>query len=254
MSVKNSQSQPEVLVSIVLPTYCEEQNIGRLIEGIYQSLKIPAEFIVVDDNSADGTIPEVEQTATRVPNVRLIVRTEERGLVSAIKRGIDESRGEIIVWMDCDLSMPPDKVPELIEKVRKDGYSAAIGSRYIPGGGTQYELTNGLLVLTQKCLTRGLNWWTKKMLRTSFNDWTSGFIAIRADVIKKFPFPGHYGEYFIHLMAFLIHHEYRFIEVPYQNVPREYGKSKTVENLFGFIKTGIRYIFVVFRLRFGARK
>ncbi len=238
-------------MSVVLPTYCEAKNIGRLIEGIHRTLQAPTEFVVVDDNSPDGTIAEVKEVATRIPNVRLIIRENERGLVTALKRGIDEAQGEVIVWMDCDLSMPPEKVQELVSKVVTEGYVAAIGSRYVPGGGTEYELSNGFLVLVQKYLTRGLNWWTKRMLRASFNDWTSGFIAIRSEVIRKFNFAGHYGEYFIRLMAYLIHGDHRFTEVPYHNVPRVYGKSKTVESLFGFFRTGIRYIVVVFKLRYG---
>lgn len=240
---------PQPVVSIVLPTYCEENNIGTLIEQLHRNLTVPVEFIVVDDNSPDGTAPEVEEVGKQVANVRLIIRKDERGLVSAIKRGIDEARGKVIVWMDCDLSMPPEKVPELVAQVLGGTYDAAIGSRYVPGGGACYEMNNGILVFIQKCLTRGLNCWTKWMLRASFNDWTSGFIAIRTEVVKQFPFQGYYGEYFIHLMAFLIKQGFSFIEVPYVNVPRKHGKSKTAQGVLDFLQKGVRYIVVVLRIR-----
>lgn len=241
---------PDILASIILPTYNEKGNIEKLIPAISAILPWTAEFIVVDDNSPDGTAQAVREIMSQIANIRLIVRTEERGLVSAIQRGIDESRGRVVVWMDCDFSLPPATVPELIARVVGDeAVDAAIGSRYVPGGADELHGHKGAVVVIQKCCTHTLNWLTTKLMQTPFHDWTSGFIAIKREVIRGIPLHGDYGEYFIMLMAQLIRDHYRWVEVPYQNVPRTIGESKTAETFLGLIGRGSQYIRHIFKAR-----
>jgi dolichol-phosphate mannosyltransferase len=240
---------PKMKVSIILPTYNEKGNIERLIPALKSCIPWQSEYLVVDDNSPDGTAERVAELMDTTADIRLIVRKNERGLVSAIQRGIDESRGDIILWMDCDFSVPPEKVPELVAQIIDHGADAAIGSRYIPGGADETENLTGLTVLVQKFCTNLLNRCTTFLMQTPFHDWTSGFIAIRADVIRKIPLKGDYGEYFILLMAHLIRDGFKWVEVPYRNVPRTIGESKTAENLLGLIRRGVRYILHVLKAR-----
>ncbi|MCB0190178.1 MAG: glycosyltransferase, partial [Caldilineaceae bacterium] len=114
------------LVCTVLPTYNERDNIAPLIRGVLASAITPHLVLVVDDHSPDGTADEVAAvaadlntaTATKVVLVR---RVDEKGLTSAIQRGIDEAinthGADIVTWMDCDLSMPPADIPKLIRLI-----------------------------------------------------------------------------------------------------------------------------------------
>jgi len=237
------------LVSLVLPTFNEKGNIERLIPALRSQLPWPVEFLVIDDNSPDGTADAVAALQRDFADIRLVIRKDQRGLVSAIQRGIDESRGEIIVWMDCDFSLPPSKVPELIRQITEHGMDAAIGSRYVPGGNDQTFDLPRVLIRVQKIATSLLNRFTCLLLRANFHDWTSGFIAIRAEVVRKFPLQGDYGEYFIILMANLIRHGHKWQEVPYGNVPRTIGESKTADSFLGLLRRGVRYILYVFKAR-----
>lgn len=234
------------LISVVLPTYNERGNIERLIPALRQCLPWPAEYIVVDDDSPDGTAAAVAAMRATHPEIRLIRRRGERGLVSAIQRGIDESRGRIVVWMDCDFSLPPATVPELVRPVLEAGMDAAIGSRYVEGGEDETGLARGPLVLLQKLATGLLNRFTRLVMGAPFHDWTSGFIAIRSEVIRTIPLRGDYGEYFILLMAVLLRDGRRWVEVPYRNVPRQRGSSKTADSFFGLLRRGGRYLFHVY--------
>jgi len=237
------------IASIILPTYNEKGNITRLIKALYGLLNMPVEFLVVDDNSPDGTADEVKYLSSHLPNVRLLLRTKERGLTSAIQCGIDASRGEVVVWMDCDLSMPPETVPELVYQILVHHMDAAIGSRYVPKG--SYELAKGEQILSRvnKHLSRILNWTTQKASGVNFYDWTSGFIAIRATIIKSLRLHGDYGEYFINLMANIIAMDLEYVEVPYTFLPRECGESKTTDYLSGYIRRGLRYLPAVLATR-----
>ena len=106
-----------------------------MIDAVYGVLTdIDAEVIVVDDDSPDGTSEVVDRILNRYRKLRLITRRSNKGLVNSIKEGIKSSRGSICLWMDADLSMPTDKIPDLVNKI-KEGADLAVGSRYIKGGG-----------------------------------------------------------------------------------------------------------------------
>src|SRR3989344_8764924 len=119
------------LVSVILPTYNEAENIIKLIKEISNVIKHKKEIIVVDDNSPDGTSSIVKKfkTKNKKINLRLETRFRNRGLTNSIRRGIELAKGDIIVWLDCDFSMPPKVVPRLLEKIEK-GYDIVVGSRF----------------------------------------------------------------------------------------------------------------------------
>jgi dolichol-phosphate mannosyltransferase len=128
-SLEMSKIDPEI--SIVIPTYEEQENIPILLGRIFKVLqinRIRGEIIIVDDNSQDGTIDEINKYP-----VKLIVRKKERGLALSCMEGFKFSQGEIIVVMDADLQHPPERIPALIDTI-KNGSDIAIGSRYVEGG------------------------------------------------------------------------------------------------------------------------
>lgn len=123
-------------VTIVVPAYKEVKNITPLTEQIFEALKKEnldkvTELIIVDDNSRDGTEEAVKKLEKDYP-VRLIVRTNERGLSSAVTRGFAEAKGQYLLCMDADLQHPPESVPDLIKALEK-GNEFVIGTRYAGG-------------------------------------------------------------------------------------------------------------------------
>ncbi len=126
-------------VSIIVPTYQEAENLPVLTSRLFAALgtaAIEGEMIVVDDNSCDGTDHVVRELAARYP-VRLITRTHERGLSSAVVRGFSEATTDLLVCMDADLSHPPESVPDLIREIQSGSAEFCIGSRYVEGGRTK---------------------------------------------------------------------------------------------------------------------
>jgi len=125
-------------VSIIIPAFREAENLPILVPRIAASLDqagLRGEIVVVDDNSQDGTDLACQALADSFP-VRLLVRTHERGLSSAVVHGMRHAEGEVFVVMDADLSHPPEKIPELVQAVRGGDADFAIGSRYVSGGAT----------------------------------------------------------------------------------------------------------------------
>ena len=126
----------EVVATVVVPTYKERPNLRPLITRVFAALsRFPAlhnkvELIVVDDNSCDGSAEEVASLSREGLPCRVIVRTRERGLSSAVIRGFEEGRGKVLLCMDADLQHPPEKVPELLAALLDTGKEFAIGTRY----------------------------------------------------------------------------------------------------------------------------
>jgi dolichol-phosphate mannosyltransferase len=247
-----SEMQGAPLVCTVLPTYNERDNIGPLIEGILASAVTPQMVLVVDDNSPDGTAQVVEALAARFNTedqvcVVLIRRTQEKGLTSAIQRGIDEAihtyHAGIVTWMDCDLSMPPQDVPRLVRAILEEEADLAVGSRWVAGGA---DVAHGAMART---LSWVINRFAMLLLGNQVHDYTSGFIAGRAAVFEQFRLRGDYGEYCIDLLGRARQNGFRIVEVPYICVPRTAGESKTGANLWDYLVKGRKYVATVWRVR-----
>ncbi len=149
------------LLSIIVPTFQEADNIFPLVNRIRAALEpaIPYEIVFVDDNSRDGTEARVAELQQQGVPVRLIVRTNERGLGSAILRGFREARGDLLLCMDADQSHPPESIPLLLRALQEQQADLAVGSRYVAGGGVEegwglYRWANSLVALW---LARGLS-------------------------------------------------------------------------------------------------
>jgi dolichol-phosphate mannosyltransferase len=230
----------------VLPTFNEAGNIEALIERTLHALgsyRTGVEVVVVDDNSSDGTWQLVEGYAARDPRVRLILRTAESGLTSAISRGIREARGNWVGWMDCDLSMPPEDWPRLASAL-EGGADMAVGSRYVPGGSDVAHTFTG------RSFSRVINIGAGLMLDWSIKDYTSGFILARREIFEQIQLRGDYGEYCIDMLYRTRRAGFTIREIPYVCVPRTAGVSKTATNFWGYLVRGLNYVTTVLRLRF----
>ncbi len=208
---------PPVL-SVVIPTYCERDNIGLLIERLNNHLKeasLAYEVIVVDDASPDGTADTARSLGDRYP-VRVIRRHEERGLATAVLRGIEECRGYLVVVMDGDLSHPPERVADIAGPVLEGRADMTIGSRYIAGGEAR-------------------NWpWLRRVISktairlasplTPVKDPMSGFFCIRRDLLQGLDL-NPLG-YKIALEILVKASPQRVLEIPICFADRRLGKSK----------------------------
>ena len=237
-------------VSVILATYNERENIEDLLTSILENSEYPTEIIVVDDNSPDETWRVVQKVASENDNVKLLVRTHERGLASAISDGISLSTGDVIVWMDCDFSHPPKLMPQMIKALKK--YDIVVASRFVEGGGMQYSFIRILA-------SRALNLFANIILGFSVKDYTSGYSAVRREVFEKVkiqPLLGEargyivgYGEYFISFLYRAKKTGFKITEIPYIYVARKRGETKTSPNLLALLKYGIIYGLTILYLR-----
>lgn len=210
----------DVSVSIVVPTYQEAENLPDLAGRLFAFLSIAqlkAELIIVDDNSDDGTIELCKELAEMYP-LRLITRTEERGLATAVILGLEEATGEYIVVMDADLSHPPMSVPSMLTPLETGEADFVIGSRYVKGGSIDesWSFFRHLNSRIAGWLARGL---------TTAKDPMAGFFAIRRDTLTNPAVLNPCG-YKIGLEILVRCECDRIVEIPIHFEDRQHGESK----------------------------
>ena len=127
-----------VKFSLVVPTYNESKNITAIVEVLSSLLdaSIPEDYelIIVDDNSPDGTWESAQALMPEYPQLRVMRRTEERGLSTAVIRGWQAGNGEILGVIDGDLQHPPKVLLQLLSAIDR-GADLAVASRHVEGGG-----------------------------------------------------------------------------------------------------------------------
>lgn len=208
--------------SIILPTYNEKDNIVELIQAIFAALpeSMNAEITVVDDNSPDGTAEAVRQKFDGDARVNILVRTEDRGLASAIRYGIDHTDGEILVFMDTDFNHDPDILPQMIAFL--EYYDIIIGSRFVMSGGMEDRF--------RQFSSRIYNYVIRILFGTPVHDNLSGFFSIYREKLASMDFDQiyyGYGDYFIRLLMIAHKRDYKMLEIPVFYRLRMHGHSKT---------------------------
>ena len=228
------------LVSIILATYNESENISDILQAIFAAVPDPVEIIVVDDNSPDQTWKVATDFGD--PRVKVIRRINTRGLASAINRGLIESRGDYIGWMDADMSHPPSLLPAMLETLQSS--DVVISSRYVKGGKDDRGPSR---VLTSRMINR----LASLVLGHGILDYDSGYILMHRYVLDSVSLtPAGYGAYFIEFIYACRRKGLKVIEIPYTFTERLKGVSKSNVNLLQFGLAGLGYVIRILKTRF----
>ena len=213
-----------VRATVCLPTYNEIENLEPMVRALGDVLPEGGRVLVIDDGSPDGTGELADRLASTLPYVSVLHRKRKEGLGRAYIAGFHRALGEgaeLVLEMDCDFSHDPKAVPRLIAAV-EDGADIAIGSRYVPGGGTENW---GLL---RRMISRAGSLYTRTLLMP-VEDPTSGFKCFRREVLERIDLDAIHSKGY----AFQIENVYRalragfrVVEVPITFVDRHTGHSK----------------------------
>ena len=120
-----------VFLSVVVPAYNEEKRFGPVLKPVvhYLDKNYPNyELIIVNDGSKDKTEQVVREAIVGLPKVQLVSYSPNHGKGYAIRTGVAKTSGELVLFMDADLSTPLTEIPKII-KILQDGNDVVIGSR-----------------------------------------------------------------------------------------------------------------------------
>ena len=230
-------------LSVIVATYNERENVERLVTALMESVTPAPEIVIVDDDSPDRTWEAVQDLQLSFPNLKLLRRVGERNRVIAVSDGVAQSTGDVIAWMDGDLSHPPRLLPQMLELL--ESCDLVLASRYRKGGGSEAPFA--------RTLTSWLfNTYARLVLGSAVTDWTSGFPMMRRetyDLLKIVPLGKGRGEYFVNLLYQAVRAGLRIEEVPYVYRFRTAGDSKIAPNMLALLEDAFTYGTTVLRIR-----
>jgi dolichol-phosphate mannosyltransferase len=235
-----------VKFSLVIPTYNERENIAVLLErlGLLLDPVLPGQYelVVVDDDSPDRTWEAAEEVAKLKPSVRVIRRTTERGLATAVVDGWKAAQGEWLGVIDADLQHPPEVLPRLLEALGK-GADLAVASRHVEGGGVSDWS------LSRRMLSRGAQLLGILLLPAAaraVSDPMSGYFVLRRNAVDLSEL--HPLGYKI-LLEVLAKGDFgQVAEVGYVFLERQKGGSKVTWRLY------VEYLIHIWKLRVATRR
>lgn len=224
------------MLSIIIPTFNEKDNLRPLAQRIDAALHGVTEYeVVFVDDSVDDTPALMEVMSNEDRRIRYRHRSGEKGLASAVVLGMGMAKGEILACMDADLQHPPEMLATMYRAILS-GADIVLPSRYIDGGGDE-----GLNAF-RKLASNTAKWIGVALLKPlrHVSDPTSGFFMMRSAVVKDRPLNPLGWKI---LMEVLVMGDYgKVVEIPYSFVERNAGVSKMS------LKVTLQYFVHVFSL------
>jgi glycosyltransferase involved in cell wall biosynthesis len=214
------------LLSVIIPCYNERATVAELLRRV-KEVPIDKEIVVIDDKSTDGSKDIVAGLAQQWPEIRHILQPFNQGKGAAIRRGIQEARGEIVLIQDADLEYDPEEYPKLIQPI-VDGHAEVVfGSRFegYPRRVMLYwhRLGNNFLTHLSNMTTN-----------LDLTDMETCYKVFRREVIQSINLQSNRFGIEPEITAKVAKRGYRIFEVPISYYGRDYWEGKKINWKDGF--------------------
>jgi glycosyltransferase involved in cell wall biosynthesis len=206
-------SEARPAVTVLIACYNEAPVIGEIVAAALRALP-SVEVVVVDDGSNDGTDRVAAAAGARV--LRLPVNGGKGG---AIRRGLDEVRGDVVVLIDGDGQDDPAEIPKLLEPLEA-GADLVVGSRFIG------HFEPGAITPVNHWGNRFLTGVINVLFATSLTDTQAGFKALRSEMLRRVPLSAHRFDIEVDLLLGVLRAGGRVVEVPVRRAARQHGSSR----------------------------
>lgn len=201
----------EVRVSVLIPAYNEEENIPHLVSEIDAFVRknnlIDWEFILVDDGSKDRTYDRFQELAKGKEYLRGIKYSRNQGVAKALRVGVKNARGDVVVVFAADLQFLLEDAKNLVDKL-SEGFDLVTGKKV-----GKYE---------KKFVSRVYNWLSSMLFGVPVTDMNS-IKALKKEILEEMPLRKDWHRY---IVAFAWEMGYSVTEIPVTLRPRLYGESK----------------------------
>jgi glycosyltransferase involved in cell wall biosynthesis len=231
--IQNPIADP--LLSVVMPVYNERTTIDEIIR---RTLAVPLrlQLIVVDDCSTDGT-RDLLTPLQRELGFTLVLQPQNAGKGSALRRGFQEVRGDLVVIQDADLEYSPEEFPELIELICQGRADVVYGSRFLG--------KHRVFMFTHYMGNRMLTMATNVLYNTMLTDMETCYKVMRSEVLRSMTLEANGFGIEPELTAKIFKRGYRVYEVPITYDGRGYDEGKKIGWRDGFVA-----LWVLLKFRF----
>lgn len=218
--------------SILICTHNEEKYIKNTILQLNKYIE-DLEIVIVDDASTDNTIKEIESIESSL-NVKIIQRSKIKGLGSAFQRGLIETSGENIGWIDSNMGELAEKFPDMIRELKT--HDLILLSRYVEGGSDNR-------ILMRVYGSRLINFVCRVILGNKIKDYTSSIFIMKRKILNETSLLGYgHGDFFVEFLYSVIKKNFLIKEIPYVQKKDDLDNNTTTSpNLFRFLLLGFFY-------------
>jgi len=220
------QASAPPLLSVIVPCYNERATVAELLRRV-RAVPIEKEIIVVDDRSTDGSRDVVANLAKEWPEIRHIFQPVNQGKGAAIRRGIDEARGDIVIIQDADLEYDPDEYPKLIQPIIDGHADVVFGSRFA-------GYPRRVMLYWHRLGNTFLTFLSNATTNLDLTDMETCYKAFRREVIQSIRLNSDRFGIEPEITAKVAKRGYRIYEVPISYYGRDYWEGKKINWKDGF--------------------
>ena len=214
------------LLSVIVPCYNERATVAELLRRV-REVPIDKEIVVIDDQSTDGSRDIVARLAQQWPEIRQIIQPVNQGKGAAIRRGIEEARGDIVLIQDADLEYDPDDYPRLVQPIIDGHADAVFGSRF-------EGYPRRVMLFWHRLGNTFLTFLSNATTNLDLTDMETCYKVFRRDVIQSIKLQSNRFGIEPEITAKLAKRGYRIFEVPIAYYGRDYWEGKKINWKDGF--------------------
>jgi len=232
-------------LSIVMPVYNERATIEEILEQVRAvDVGMERELVIVDDASTDGTRELLAQRFSADSGVRVFFHERNRGKGAAVRTGIEQARGDVVLIQDADLEYDPNDYREVLRPIVEEQAQVVYGSRFL---GRRYRLLGRERVAfpVHYMGNRALNMLTNLLYRSSLTDMETCYKAIARPVLQGLDLRANKFDFEPEVTAKILRRGHRITEVPIRYRPRTYQEGKKIS-----WRDGARAVWTLLKYRF----
>jgi glycosyltransferase involved in cell wall biosynthesis len=224
-------------LTVIIPVYNEKKTVQEILRRV-AATGLADEILVVDDGSTDGSRDILTELDGRL-GCRVIYHTKNKGKGAAVRTGIENAKGDVLLIQDADLEYNPRDYPALLQPLEEDIADVVYGSRFLGGARRPILYWN---MVANKILT----FVTNILYNNILTDMETGYKVFRREVVADMKLHARGFEFEPEFTAKVLKRHARIFEVPITFNPREYTEGKKIKAKDGFVAlwTLLKYRFV----------
>ncbi len=224
-------------LSVIIPVYNEKNTVREIVRRV-QATGLAWEILMVDDGSKDGT-REILAELNGKDGVRVILHEKNQGKGAAVRTGLQNALGEVLLIQDADLEYDPREYPNLLKPIEEGMADVVYGSRFL---GAPHRAILFWNMVANKLLTL----MTNILYNNILTDMETGYKVFRREIVQDMKLRANRFDFEPEFTAKILKRNVRLFEVPISFNPREYSEGKKIglRDAFEAVWALLKYRFV----------